>query len=679
MATPSADCASCLYYRPQTSFVDAYKAFDRSPPRAPIAKVLLDLRKEETKVQENEMELQIELLRTEQKVWPSPPRFAPLCVFSGALYIPAAKNPNGGCRDIKPALNRQGRACRTCRFVTHPETRIGDRAQQPTGGGGPQETAFYRQVNKEQEDADATAQAMEIEQSFYSDGRLPIVSFLPTCAVLLTEGARHVTPFCNLRQSCAEHRPLIPVPPVLLERIGSHAQPPDERAVEFTETLARLVAASGAERPAEFMKSVEQWAGKDKTRGEAIAWASTAVMVRWAQEAPEGTDGKRRTSRASPETVSPATLLWPVVAGCDAFEWGIMAAQSHTSDAAATAAARAICQQLAEFIVTVPSPLLVARCVEAAITLLQTKGLFAAGTLERVESFMRRLDARAKTMRLESITDLEGYFEDFLGRISYPVGAWLHLKPRDAQRFAEIDLTIADEVRQRVENKRREARDVGAWLLELCAALDAGTLPPAERRQALGRIEAANVSGFERDREDEKAAFKAQFGRLAGPIADMVRDADVGADVDAAVEQASGGIYGVGKDILLPRRRVASALLLSRGTMPVTPTSLELLGREPRPGRMPESIEDALWEPTAKTLEALHAGRFGPPAEGAHAYLAQVRRIAAPYFGPATGATDGTSEAFSPQASFESCPRGHGPLRSWSGTLMCWKCDWPKK
>jgi hypothetical protein len=65
---PVIDCQDCQFYRPQASFVDAYKDFERNAPREPVMKSLLDLRKEETHVQENEMELQIELLMTEQQV-----------------------------------------------------------------------------------------------------------------------------------------------------------------------------------------------------------------------------------------------------------------------------------------------------------------------------------------------------------------------------------------------------------------------------------------------------------------------------------------------------------------------------------------------------------------------------------------------------------------------------------
>src|SRR5258706_379801 len=117
MTTRNADCELCQHYRPQTSFVDSYKLFDPSPPRTPIMKSLLEIRKEETRAQENEMELQIELLRTDQKTWPAPPRFAPICLFGDSLHIPAAKNPGGSCPDFEPALNRQGNSCRTCQFV----------------------------------------------------------------------------------------------------------------------------------------------------------------------------------------------------------------------------------------------------------------------------------------------------------------------------------------------------------------------------------------------------------------------------------------------------------------------------------------------------------------------------------------------------------------------------------
>ena len=91
-------CPDCLHYRPQASFVDAYKEFDRAPPREPLMKSLLDLRKEETRVQENEMELQLELLMTEQVSWPTRPRFAPRVCMTRARQFPRQGTPTANAR-----------------------------------------------------------------------------------------------------------------------------------------------------------------------------------------------------------------------------------------------------------------------------------------------------------------------------------------------------------------------------------------------------------------------------------------------------------------------------------------------------------------------------------------------------------------------------------------------------
>ena len=91
-------CPDCLHYQPQASFVDAYKEFDRAPPREPLMKSLLDLRKEETRVQENEMELQLELLMTEQMSWPTRPLLRRCAYLVGACGYPQRKTPTANAK-----------------------------------------------------------------------------------------------------------------------------------------------------------------------------------------------------------------------------------------------------------------------------------------------------------------------------------------------------------------------------------------------------------------------------------------------------------------------------------------------------------------------------------------------------------------------------------------------------
>src|ERR1700693_1601796 len=55
MTNEKVQCEMCQHYRPQTSFIDAYKQFDQSSPRGPIMKSLLEVRKEETKALEGEV------------------------------------------------------------------------------------------------------------------------------------------------------------------------------------------------------------------------------------------------------------------------------------------------------------------------------------------------------------------------------------------------------------------------------------------------------------------------------------------------------------------------------------------------------------------------------------------------------------------------------------------------
>jgi hypothetical protein len=72
-----------------------------------------------------------------------------------------------------------------------------------------------------------------------------------------------------------------------------------------------------------------------------------------------------------------------------------------------------------------------------------------------------------------------------------------------------------------------------------------------------------------------------------------------------------------------------ATLVLRRGLEPVTPTALDLCGGSPQPGRIPESVDGALSDPVATTLEALHSARFGSP-EVVRSYLSSGRRIGTP-------------------------------------------------
>ncbi|UVT16040.1 MAG: hypothetical protein H8K04_00275 [Nitrospira sp.] len=590
-------------------------------------KTLLDIRKEETRVQENEMELQIELLRTDQKQWPTPPRFAPICTFAGGLFIPAAKNPDGRCEDFQPALSRQGKACRTCQFVVTPERIIGDRREQGTGVGGSQEVAFYRQQNKENEDADATAKAIEIEQSFYADGRLRTLSFLPSCSILITEGDRHVVPFCNLRHDCKEHRPHIPIPELMFEYVKRTAQAPHFRALEYTIQLVQFVVQIENKGPDEFLNLVTEWAKEEPARALVLPWAKRIVLNRWNHEAAHKL-GKAvpREAVTQPSASSEIGLkVFPCIAGCDAYEWGMLAAGSHRNEAAAVVTSGVICQQLAEFLVTEVSPLESASCIDSAIQLIRTDGIFSSLTLEKVDGFLRRLKGLSLSLRLLAQSDLQGYFEDFVAKFSYPVNAWLRLTTKAGANPFQVNLEAQ---RQIVNNKVASAHDIGKRILVDCAAVSLGTLSVPGRNALLDQLNKLNESGLQRDHQDNMNLQKEIFRNLVG----IPLDPATQAQMDQYVTQAWLRVYEDARLVELPRRKLLGTLLCHRGMLPVTTTALELHGRNPQPDRTPETLDEAIWEPVAKTVEAFHVGTFGEPSEAIAPYLRQIRRRAVPRF-----------------------------------------------
>src|SRR5262245_8622216 len=121
------DCSSCQHYRPQCSYVDLYKSYDPSAPRTPLMEALKAVRKQETEVLEQEVELLLELTRAEEPFWPEKPRLAPYCAFGDRPMIASLKNRRRNCGDFKASFARSARACRSCSHTQDPQTQIGDR------------------------------------------------------------------------------------------------------------------------------------------------------------------------------------------------------------------------------------------------------------------------------------------------------------------------------------------------------------------------------------------------------------------------------------------------------------------------------------------------------------------------------------------------------------------------
>lgn len=625
------ECELCLHYRPQASFVDVYKEHLGPGTLQPVMQALLAMRKEETQVLESELEWQLQVIRVDGSTWPEPPRFAPICVAPGGCAIPAVKNRGGRCKAFVEAKNRQGCRCSTCTFMAPPRRQIGDRSTATPGGKDMHDLfTIAHQRDLQLMDADASAQALEIEQAFHGNGRAPVVNYLPTCAVQLEGGLQHVAPLCNLRHDCGQYSPVLGRP---LEKLVS-ARERDDAALSHTLALARFVRDAGIGRPHEFLQQVASWAGSDASRSPALAWAARCVESRWSKEAPAGTPARAGV----PIRTKDAPGFFPVVAGCDAYEWGLAAAMSRTSEKAAWASASAVCQQLAEFLVTVLSPSAAADCADAASALV--KDLFAPAAQERMAGFLARLPARAAGLRLAARTDVPTHVERYLAAFLASVALWLRLEPQSVRRIAEIDPEHAEKMLARVGVKRRTARAEASKALDFLARLDG--VSGAERKKMLAWVEEANDAVHAADVEDlgetVEIAEEAAHKQVEAQIAQATAIAGV-SGAALGLYPRRGGIsmkegfeqhYWASNQPGIDRRKWTATLVLGRGLGPVTPTMLELMERKPDLDRTPETVEEALAEPVARTMEALHASRFGEPSAAVGKYLTSIRRIATP-------------------------------------------------
>ena len=85
--------------------------------------------------------------------------------------------------------------------------------------------------------------------------------------------------------------------------------------------------------------------------------------------------------------------------------------------------------------------------------------------------------------------------------------------------------------------------------------------------------------------------------------------------------------------LALRNKRLALQLLLARGAHVVSPCAFDILGRtSPAHDRVPLTLEEALTEPTGRTLEVFHGKRWShaPRAVG---YVARTRRLGSPIAG----------------------------------------------
>lgn len=629
-----ANCESCQHYRPQVSFVDAWKHFDDSGPRKEIMQSLKEVRQEETKTLENEVELLFELVKTDILEWPQAPRFAPYCGLQGKAEVAALRNRGGRCGDFTLATSRDERGCHTCSFSEHPIRRIGDRSATPVNSGGMRNEVWdrMRQIDKEMEDADAAAKGLEIEQSFFGDGHLPVVRFLPRCGARRTEGRQHVVPFCNLRRTCSDHSPWLPVPPELLT---AKRNEPGDSAIDVTLELIQLVSRAGTGNPEAFMEEWPAWLESDPKHACSEAWASRGVARWW------GMTGGNADTRPELSAPGKGGRLLPFIAGVDAFEWGWLAERSHSHP---LIIANAIVQQLAEFLAATVKPLEAVRCIDSFGRVLDL-GVFSDETFALVTPFARRLRALREDLWHTNLVDLISYYEGLAGSLLYAPSRWIRSKREGGQALADyLGESFVAEMREESFRKCSEARRQGMMLLSRLAAIEeADAQPPAA--QFLDHLTQLNEAALGKDVQEQKDVLLQLRNRFT-PFAEqdqlqaqqalatiqqkmfehglVTPDAlHTPAQVDP-LEQAVEQVFDPIRRSELPRRRLAAWLIFRRGMLPVTPSVLEFMKNAEPTTMTPQSIEQALLAPASKNVEAYF------PIQGPDRELAAGRRIGSP-------------------------------------------------
>jgi hypothetical protein len=629
---PRVDCEQCQHYRTQASFVDAHKVYDRGAPRKPIMEALKSVREEETDLLGQEAELVFELFRVEEREWPVAPRLAPYCGLGNRHHVAAVKNRRRDCADFEPAFSRQGRGCQTCTHATEPETKVGDREVR-LDRHDPQYWQHWMSVNKEREEADAQAQGVEIEQAFYGDGRLPFVRYLPTCAVKSTNGMQHVVPFCNLRMDCEDHRPILPLTRTLEQAVRARAANRAEpHAVEATLALVRAIADLHPHQPAAFLERTAPVAG-------AASWTAFCVRERWLRET--STTDAQALALASQRAATAAgqPTLFPVIAGCDALEWGALAAMSRAAPGTAVPAAAVFVQQFAEWFAATFDPTDRIRGVDAGLALLAS-GAFSETTVERVETFLRRLRTQGDNARHALRHDFPQYVETVLGAVSTAVANDLRALQQRRERERRTQQSGMDEATLRSLGMSREEVEADARVRFEAARARAALLVSAIELILAGRMMPDLGQLWRSISETEQKELGERMQKMTDRQQRMVNNklAEQGL-MSFDVFRMWGIMQGKTNETVklvdameLQPRRTALLMLLCRGLEPVTPSALVYLKREPTPQRVPETLQEALNEPAARQLEVLHAERF-KPAPAAADYLRNIRRMSFPTTG----------------------------------------------
>jgi hypothetical protein len=618
-------CERCLHFRPQAAFVDAWKRLDVAPPRKEMMESLKEVRRAETEALEHEVELLFELVRGECLEWSTTPRFAPFCAFDEKVYIAAIKNRGGRCESFELARDRDHRACLTCEFMVGPPRYIGDRHEDLQGWMNEGTRNHVTQQNKDKADADAAAKGLEIEQAFYSESRLPVVQFLPTCGSKRASGLQHVVPFCNLRHDCIDHKGRIDIPDQLLKTDRGPVDPVDERAdpraVEMTVRLVAEVANFGIADPDGFLGYYGSISEQGDYRDLTLGWVRRG-LVRWASVS----NRSGLSLGALAQTIRPPQLH-PVIAGVNAFEWGWVAERSRKHP---EMVAKAMSQQLAEFLAAVVQPLEGVKTIESFQSLVAS-GVFAPATIGFLDTFLRRLEIHRNDLLHMARTNLPLYYEVLLTKLLYSTTHWLRLQlEQGSGPGGALGMTIGEDS----ELKVADAKDQARWLLEQLAGIEEG-VPKLPAPELLRQLEELNKAALGADMDAQIEFFRNLFSGLGvDPSLGTMGGAEgvtgalgmLGIKVPQQEDiptQSVRQVFGSRINVEAPSRQMAAWLMLQRGAAVVTPSVIEL--KSGRPARsVSTSIERALSQPASKNLEAY----FVAPADDV--MLARSRRIGSP-------------------------------------------------
>jgi hypothetical protein len=650
-------CQECQHYRVQSSFVDTYKSFDRSPARKAIMDSLKELRQEETEALGSEVELLFELFRVEAMEWPSKPRFAPYCAAHGKTFVHGVKNRDRDCEDFGPAFSRQGRACQTCANVNAAPRRIGDRKVDLNNvSPGDDSWMHWVNLNKEKEDADAQAQGLEIEQAYYSEGRLTHADFLPTCRVQTDRGTRLTVPFVNLRMDCALHRQRIPVPPMLLAAMRKRALVPRERgALEPTIALIRSVADCHPHAPDEFL-------ARAKHKPIEASWAADIVLTRWLAEVelPHETASRARAHAMRIKAAAPEKRLMPVIAGCDALEWGALAAMA--SNGIVLPVAGVIAQQLAEFLAGTLHPNDRADSAADVLEMLVHERVFGEDVFEHLEGFLLGIDALAREQAYLVKHDVRTYLQELFFSLSNACARLLEdehgpnaqIPPEQRQQLSEIGFPLeritglrtttfeqahtvcatlgeafriiaANEPRAPLTAALKAIIEIDDAQLRAAAQLELDIQLAALNHQAVGAVQGA------RPTLSHVMPMMDGVGQWAMEMALQQHMGTAQQSADQITKRANTVLENTQIALLVPKR-VNATLVFARGNAPITPCALDMLGRTPAIGRIPATVQEAITEPASRTLEAMHGGRFSAPSPEGLAYMTKIRVISVPTY-----------------------------------------------